>query len=514
MRKIALALLGALTAGLLPFSAAGAVGVVRSEGYQPPDPADDAVVLAIIDYTFSPYHWDYLASKMPQHLDRDQFNDLPLDQAPHRWLSGFPSPGKAFSSYEPIDITLEEKNPETQLVQLDQKDKAKWDKVERSTREDVNYYWLPGTKVIGAIEFGSQKIHGSSGEHGTGTTSVSVGNIHGTCSECLLVFIDIETADEAVAALDWAMDQLWIDAVSNSYGNGDAVPKVYNGDDAEAQRKASDRGQTIFFSAGNGFENSFTVANPTYLSSEKGPDWLVTVGAVSPTTQGSYVGHGKPADVSGVGRGYPSAYSALTVSETGPSGFGGTSNAAPTVAGMYLRALWTARQSLGGPSRVQSGGVIARGGGVRCGAARRSCELGDGELTAQELRRRLLLGAVHTTAGTSDPEDLAGAPVVGEEEFLSEGHGTYLDRSSGERKQWLKELARILDPLFGQAPELERPAGEREWMVVDSFCRQEIWGAWKGGYYVSGKTDLPGPDPTYPMRSALEQACPGVPTPP
>ncbi|HEV2757526.1 MAG TPA: S8/S53 family peptidase [Actinomycetota bacterium] len=513
MRRIALALLAAVTAALVPL-APGAAQTAGSPGVAiPTRGGDDAVVLAIIDFTFSPYHWDYLASKMPQHLDRDRSNDLPLGTAPHTWLNGFPAPGEAFASYKPIDLTLEEKDPNAQLQALDDKDKKKWDAVKRSTRDQINYYWLPDTKVIGAIEFGSQKIHGNSGEHGTGTTSVSVGNLHGTCPECLLVFIDIETADEAVAALDWAMDQPWIDAVSNSYGNGDTIPKVYNADDAEAQRKATERGQTIFFSAGNGFENSFTVPNPTYLSSEKGPDWLITVGAVSPTTQGSYVGAGKPADVSGVGRGYPSAYSALTVSETGRSGFGGTSNAAPTVAGMYLRALYQVRQDYAGPSRMQARGVIAAGH-MECGAQRRKCELGDGSLTAQELRRRLLLGAVHTTTGMTDPEDLASLPAVAEDEYIAEGHGTYLARSSGKTGPWLKELGRILGPLYGRTAELERPPGEREWMIVDSFCRQEIWGQWKGGYYLGGETDLPGPDPAYPLRSALEQACPSVPTPP
>ncbi|MDQ3982457.1 MAG: S8/S53 family peptidase, partial [Actinomycetota bacterium] len=490
MRRYAgLALVAALAA-VLPATTPPAVASSRVPAARG---AGDAVVLAVIDFTFTPYHWDYLGSKMPQHLDRDASNDLPLDSPPHEWLPGFPAPSRAFSSYAPIDLTLDEKNPDTLLATLDVKDKAKWDAVERSTRDEINYYWLPDTKVIGAIEFGSQKIHGSSGDHGTGTTSVSVGNLHGTCPECLLVFIDIESAADSVAALDWAMDQPWIDAVSNSYGNGDIVPKIYNGDDAEAQRKASERGQTIFFSAGNGFENSFTVTNPTYLSSEKGPDWLITVGAVSPTTHGSYVGHGKPADVSGVGRRYPSAYGARTVSETGPSGFGGTSNAAPTVAGMYLRSLWLVRGALHGPSRVQRGGVIASGGGTTCGSARRACELGDGRLTAQELRKRLLLGAVHTPPGTSDPRDLVGAPAVGEEEFLAEGHGTYFARSTGKVSELLNELDRIVGPLFGRAKELERPAGEREWMIVDSFCRQEIWGAWKGGYYVDGKTDLPGP---------------------
>lgn len=45
-------------------------------------------------------------------------------------------------------------------------------------------------------------------------------------------------------------------------------------------------------------------------------------------------------------------------------------------------------------------------------------------------------------------------------------------------------------------------------MTVDSFCRQEIWGDWKGGYFLRGATTLPGPDQAYPLRTALETACP------
>src|SRR3712207_8270807 len=56
--------------------------------------------------------------------------------------------------------------------------------------------------------------------------------------------------------------------------------RIYNGTDIATEKEASERGQTIFFSSGNGLENSFTVPNSTYLSSQEGPDWVVTVGAV------------------------------------------------------------------------------------------------------------------------------------------------------------------------------------------------------------------------------------------
>ena len=500
--------------GLLMLPAAPSAGARRSgskaRAVKVSQEIQNATVVAVLDFTFSPYHWDFLADKMPQHLDATGKNDLPLNTAPHRWLPGFPNPNKAFKSYQPIKLTLDRKNKMASPEALRAKDQEKWNKVEQSTSEKVHFYWLPGTKVIGAIEFGSEKIVGSTQEHGTGVSSVSTGNLHGTCPECLLVFVDINAAESAEEAMEWVTAQPWIDAVSNSYGHGDAVPKVYNGRTVGNQRKASTRGQTIFFSAGNGFENAFTVTNPTYMSSQKGPDWLVTVGAISPNRHGSYVGHGKPADVASLGSGYPAAYGSPTVSGSGS--FSGTSNASPTVMGIYARALYEARKALRGPSRAQSGGVIAKGRRFSCGPTRRDCELRDGKLTASELRTRLFHGAVHTTGGTSDPLGLATAPAVGEEEFLSEGHGSYFARETGKWNEYMKEFGRILKPMLGRGKTLKRPAGERQWMIVDSFCRQHLWGNWRGGYYVEGKTQLPGPDPMYPLRSSMESGCPLLPS--
>src|SRR3712207_8829795 len=38
------------------------------------------------------------------------------------------------------------------------------------------------------------------------------------------------------------------------------------------------------------------------------------------------------------------------------------------------------------PNRTQSGGIIATGRPIACGVARPDCELGDGQLTVDELR--------------------------------------------------------------------------------------------------------------------------------
>ena len=486
----------------------------------------DATVVAVIDSNFVPYHWDFLASRMPQHLDKDRTNDLPLDAAPDAWLKGFPSPA-AFGSYEAIDAKLEEKDPEASLAALAAAEKPKWNKVKRSTAEAVHYYWVPGTKVIGAVDFGGSKILGDSGDHGQGSASSAVGNLHGTCPECLLVYLTYSGKPSGEAAIEWAMDQPWIDVITNSYGFSLGVrDRLYSGSNVEAQREATERGQTVFFSAGNGQEGAFVAPNTTSFSSQEGPDWIVTVGAVSPgednyyyrkgylgdqadkfAYHASYTGHGKPADVAGIGSNYPTSYGAEKVGSTGEFGFGGTSNATPQVAGTYARALYLARENLRGPSRMQRGGVIATGGGFRCGSARPDCELGDGRLTATELRTRLFHGAIHTPDGMT-PAGYGSLPALGEEEFLNEGHGSYFGRETGRVGDWLKEFDRLMAPLEGRSKTLERPDGEREWMIVDSYCRQHLWGDWKGGYYVEGKTDLPGVDEAYPIRSTLEVTCP------
>ncbi|MDQ3991458.1 MAG: S8 family serine peptidase [Actinomycetota bacterium] len=497
---------------LLPAFALALAGLTAAPATSqeaPPDAYGDATVIAVIDSGIAPYHWDFSASRMPQAQDEDPDNDLPLDQPPDAWLKGFPS-SDAFASYNRLDLTLDDANPRRSIASLSAADNARWNTVRRSTPESIHYYWMPHTKVIGGLTFSSSgRINAASNTHGQGTASVSVGNLYGTCAECLLVFIQYGSRADGEEAIEWALSQPWIDAISNSYGfSAVERERIYSGSNTEAQRTASERGQTVLFSAGNGISNTFTIPNTTLFSSQEGPDWMVTVGAVGPSQGASYTGHGKPADISSVGGGYPSAYTSSTVSGSGS--FGGTSNATPVIAGVYGRALHEARRALPGPSRLQGDGVIATAGEgtFDCREARPDCELGDGVLTATELRTRLFHGAVHTPAGmTVSSSQVGNTPPIGEDEFINEGHGTYFGKLRGAAA-WDEEFERILGPLEGRAPAPQRPAGEREWMIVDSFCRQEIWGDWRDGYFVRGQTALPGPSPMFPVRSALEQACP------
>ena len=490
------------------------------------DGRGDATVIAVIDSAFSPYHFDFLASRMPQARNRDRSDDLPLTTAPDKWLPGFPS-ARSFDTYAPLKITLPRDETDSP-ASLYSEDTAKWEAVESSTDKDVHYYWLPGTKVIGALTFGptpngrynplpasEANIHGATTSHGQGSASVSAGNLFGTCPECLLVFIQYRDQGAAERAIDWAMRQPWIDAITNSYGFSTTYAgrdRVYNGSNVALQREASSRGQTIFFSAGNGMENAFTVPNSTLESSQEGPDWIVTVTATDADNGGTYTGTGKPADVAGIGHSYPSSYGATRAGSKGATGFSGTSNATPTVAGTYARALYLARRALPGASKSQSRGLVAKGS-FTCGKVRRGCELARG-LTATELRFRLLQSAVSTGKGFTDGPTGLVPPTqqTADSRYAAEGHGTYAARLRGDA-EWKKEFDRLWLPLTGKANPPKRPAGEREWFLVDSWCRQHIWGEWSGGYYSSGVT-LPADSPDHPTRTAYRNGCEGLQPPP
>ena len=165
-----------------------------------------------------------------------------------------------------------------------------------------------------------------------------------------------------------------------------------------------------------------------------------------------------------------------------------------------------ADQQIARVHRCQAGGVISVGK-ARCGKARPACEVGDGKLTAVELRNRLLLGAKSTGGGTA-PGGLAPQPRLADEHWANEGYGTYYARLKQDDALWLKEQSQFTGPLLGTRAALKRPADEKAWFLVDSWCRQHIFGSWSGGTYKEGRDTLPGPDPAAaPVRTAYGVAC-------
>lgn len=473
-----------------------AVAPASAPADEPSDGRGDVTVIAVIDDGFNPYHFDFLGSKMPQHLDEDASNDLPLTTPPQEWIPGYSGPVLPTE----LAITLPDAatdRPDT----LAAGDAALWGTVTPSTP-----YWFPGTKIVTAMTFDSgTRILGTSANHGAGTSSVSAGNVFGSCPECVVVLLQYASQAGAANAVRWASRQPWIDVITNSWGfstgNRDNVTWY---SDPSTTRKAVERGQSIFWSGGNGQENAFVAPVTTLQSSDKGPDWIIQVGAITPSGT-SYSGAGKPVELAGVGGSYPAGIGATTVSNGGT--FSGTSNATPTIAGTFGRALYLSRRALGGPSKTQSGLVIATGDPVACGPARPDCELGDGVLTSLELRRALMSASVRTANGMN----VGGAgdlPAGDEIDMANEGHGGWFVRQQRFRDDlWLAEFDRLWQPLIGAAAYPTRPAGETEWFVVDSYCRQQIWGDWALGEFVRGVTELPADDPAWPVRTATRHAC-------
>lgn len=498
-----------LTALLAVLALLLAIPAGADDDTAPTTEADDVVVIAVVDSGFAPYHQDFDADLMPQHLDADDTNDLPLDTPPDQWLPGFPSPD-TFGSYDEISLTLD---PDLSTAQAFDADRAEWDAFSRTETDgdDVNYRWLSGSKVIGAVDF-SGNWQGSNTSHGAKVASVSTGNRFGTCPECLVVLVTYDSSSGArERASDWAMRQPWIDVVTNSYGYSTVLlEKYYTGASVEVSRAAVERGQQVFYSAGNGQANAFTAPQLTYYSSQKATDWVTTVGAVHPNGQ-AFTGAGKGVDIAGVGISYPSMGG---TTYTGQATFSGTSNATPMSAGIYARSLWAARKALEGPSRVQDGGVVAVGEPVECGAAEPDCELGDGQLTRAELQNRFYSASTRTNAGLTLSQfanPVSGA-TTDEVEMFSTGHGVFFGRLNNpvDGASFGAEHARIVEPMLGLAEAPVVDADTAAFQTVDSYCKQLAWGTWNDGYYTDAAS-LPGPDPLWPLRTSLELVgCPAL----
>ncbi len=499
----------------------------RAAGSDPNDPnsipleeadanGDGIVVVAVIDGGFNPYHLDMVGSFMPQHLNNDPSDDLPLHLPPHEWIPGFPEdPEEAFASYNQIDLDLsyaaDPRSVDNGIASNDlyNADGEAWSKVQGGSRADsAHYNFFPGTKVIGMVNTGGGNAYAAS-SHGVGTSTVSVGNIHGSCPECLLVFVNNGGGEHAN---NWVMQQDWIDVQTNSYGYSTVMrDRMYAGSDVDAQKEAVTNGQAIFFSAGNGQANTFTVPNPTLFSSQEGPDWIVTVGAIDPVGKNSYQGHGRPADVASIGSGYPSGgYCNNTINCTG--GFGGTSNATPVVAGMYAKALYELRMMATEQRDPKTAFIVNGVPGVATEAmegqgavAYETSEETLLNLTAPALLDALFLAAEHKSNGQALLTGQSYPVQTDEMRFMAEGHGSFIGRLDGDAI-WQDEVQAILDAaLLGEG---EYAAGEEDWFINDSYCRQTIWGTWDHGAWDG--TNEPLPSPLWPFRSALFAACPTV----
>jgi hypothetical protein len=455
---------------------------------------------------FSPYHADFLGRDHPWNTDSIAGNDIDFNANPATYIPGYPGAN-------PLNITLPASDSDP-IAPLYAADASTWTTMTQSTPGNVHPYWLPGTKVIAAVRFSSALDSSPNGgvnnganntAHGTETSSVSAGNIHGTCPECLLVWIGAYTRAEETAAIDWAASQPWIDVISNSYVRSTAwYDGLYLGSETSSRTKSAvqDKGKIVVWAGGNGDDGAFLVNDNTYTSSQNGPDWVVTVGAIAPTNDQPLRG-GLPVDISAYGGGYPAAGGTIANGETA---FSGSSNATPVVAGTMARMIQWARDATGDTTTPTDPQVVAQGQPVACAANVARCPLDDGVLTRTEVEQTLFDTvlpspprplATNVTATAPSPtatapdgnqttapsltvtDALRNLPAV--DSNITEGHGIVYGRAYADR--YTAEQRQLQDVLFGAANPPARPPAEPAWFVADSKCRQRLWGVWSMGLY-------------------------------
>ena len=418
------------------------------------------VVIALIDSGINPYHQDFRAPEFVHH--------------PSKFIEGYPKDAQAFDlSFSTADAKG-----------YDAARKA--DDIDWALTKPAELRWFPGTRIIGGISLGSgdtvapwaeRKILDDQG-HGTGTASVAAGRFYGSNPNALIV--EVESLGEA--SLNWATEQKWIDIVSNSWGNQANLPLG----DPEMTKVATERGQTVVVSAGNGATNTnsstgFPAGGPvedpckcktpdsdnSMTDPWSGPAWLLTIGAVSPINGQDHWWHSYPVDVSSFGSKWRAA-GAFGV-EIGPDDanletrdFGGTSCAAPITSGVLSRIILEAREILGdtvGGQRPDQ--AVAVGPKSR---APKKGPLSDGVLTRLEAEAIVQKTAFPTPA---DPEkitwDYAIRPTT-EAYFIHQGYGV-VDRNS---------LALARKVLVGTEELPSRPEAD-QWIQAMDAIRGVLW---------------------------------------
>ncbi len=414
-------------------------------------------VIGVADSGINPYHEEFSAATYPDpevlELTRN------FTRPPSEYLEGYPEDAK------PLPISTGE-------GYFPEKDSYLWSVSEQGDGtfagdyvETGQLYWIPGTKIIGAIDAGgstgvtsgddSHPILDDNG-HGTGSTSVSTGNRYGYCPTCLIVLV--EALDETVAA---GYD--WIDISSNSFGAVGGVPLGLALGPDEPTRVAAERGQLTFFAAGNGTGNAFaTTPILTYGSSPNGADWVITVGATREDNQGAIISDGYPVHISALGDG--DLPSACRTGDTGQCAFGGTSAATPYTSGAFGMILTRIRDALGDTESGQRPGqVVAEGTPIPD-----SPYLSDGQLTRAELRAVGLKTATPRGQGTG-PDTTYPFPWTysGDQSVYFEGYG-----SSGPA-----HVERAVAVLLGDMPLPARPDADA-FFADDCDYRDSLYGSY------------------------------------
>jgi hypothetical protein len=409
-------------------------------------------VIGVADSGINPYHMEFGATAYPDP-DVLALTDG-FTRHPSEYISGYPAESTA------LRLTIGQ-------GYFPPADRAVFDSVEQG-----RLYWIPGTKVIGAIDANDSSASNAAADatpildddgHGTGSSSVSAGNRYGYCPTCLLFFV--EGLDESIAT-----SYPFVDITSHSFGYVGGAPIGPVLGPNEATKAAAERGQITLFAAGNGVGNAFDVPIATYGSDQTGASWNITVGAIRRDNQRAIVGDGIPVDISAWGDGnLPSACRTGTV---GQCAFGGTSAATPYTAGVFGTVLTDVRRAIGDPFVGQRAGQVVAEGQAVGG----SIYLDDGKLTRTEFREAVLKTAFPLNQDnevSTFPFPLT-APYAGEANVLFEGYGAATPESA----------RRAVDVILGRSLLPDR-SFEDDFFVLDQAVKDTLY----GGYDRDGDGD-------------------------
>lgn len=345
-------------------------------------PAGPVVVLAHLDTGINPYARAF----------RD---DSPLAYAhPSTYLEGFPADAPA------LRLSLDEPDFRAAF----EKDAAAWEGVERDT-----LYWIPGTRIVGAISFapggtncppadtppftylsGNCEEHVVLDDHGHGTMTASraAASEHSLCPTCRIVTIE----GPGAGAVRWAAEQGWIDVQTNSWL--DFVPPPASGavDGVSTAFAYAAERMATFAASGNGAAYILGFApTPTYAL-DTAAVGVILVGAHDNGKVAAWSGAPPHVVADGFG-GYTALRDQIDPIEPHPLACC-TSAAAPYAAGGGAALILEARRILGDT------GVGLREDAIALGKPSADGPLDDGKLTLLELR--LLLQR------TADPRPKAG----------------------------------------------------------------------------------------------------------
>lgn len=340
-------------------------------------------IVALIDTGVNPYSKAF----------RD--NSKLAQKHPSTYIAGYPENAK------PLRLSLN--LPYEKAIK---KDAKVWKAVQRD-----KLYWIPGTRIAGAISFGGggascpivkvppANAVGTGCEehvllddhgHGTMTASRAAGAPNSLAPKSRLMIIEGLGAQ----GVKWAADQGWIDVQSNSWVN--LVPPPIPGATSSAFQYASTRMLTLAASGnGTAYITGFA-PTPTYLLSTA-PEGVVLVGGHDNGKMTLWAG--APPHV------VADAYSGFTAPRSSSGGMRPdpiaccTSAASPYAAGGAAAIVLEARKLLSDHTAGIGKGIVAcgRSGGISKGP------LADGVLTLAELKDIYLHTAqAHPVEGRDD----------------------------------------------------------------------------------------------------------------